>query len=139
MSQSEPSKPPQSQSPQSPAEWISFLIASVILVVILGMVGYLWARDRDQSPPILKAVPASEIRRADGQYYVPFTVINTGGETAEAVQVIAELRINGTVMETGNQQIDFLSSQEKAEGAFIFTRDPHLGELTIRVASYKLP
>uniref|UniRef100_A0ACD5GPH3 TIGR02588 family protein n=1 Tax=Desertifilum tharense IPPAS B-1220 TaxID=1781255 RepID=A0ACD5GPH3_9CYAN len=74
-----------------------------------------------------------------GQYYVPFSVINSGGTTAEAVQVIAELRVNGSLLESGEQQIDFLASDERQEGAFVFTRNPQQAELTIRVASYKSP
>jgi uncharacterized protein (TIGR02588 family) len=43
------------------------------------------------------------------------------------------------VEESGEQQIDFLASGEKEEGAFVFSRDPRQGELVMRVASYKLP
>jgi uncharacterized protein (TIGR02588 family) len=53
--------------------------------------------------------------------------------------VIAELRINGKIEEVGEQQIDFLSSGETEEGAFVFSRDPRNVELVVRVASYKLP
>ncbi|NEP19370.1 MAG: TIGR02588 family protein [Leptolyngbya sp. SIO4C1] len=135
------SQPPtdQQQVPQSPAEWISFVIAVIILAGVLGGVGYLWASDRKQQPPILEAVTHSDIRQAGGQYYVSFTVINTGGETAETVQVVAELRLDGRLIEAGEQQIDFLSSQEEVAGAFIFTQNPQQAELTVRVASYKLP
>jgi len=70
---------------------------------------------------------------------VPFTVTNTGGETAESVQIIAELRVNGEVLESGDQQIDFLSSGETQEGAFIFSRNPTQGQLIVRSSSYKLP
>jgi uncharacterized protein (TIGR02588 family) len=52
---------------------------------------------------------------------------------------MAELQMNGDVEETGDLQIDFLSSGEKEEGAFIFRSDPRQGQLTIRVAGYKLP
>lgn len=122
---------------QSLAEWISFLISSAIVIGVLGTVGYLWMRDRQQQPPVLEIETTVEIRQ--GQYYVPFTVTNAGGETAEAVQVIAELRIDSVLVEWGDQQIDFLSSQEEAEGAFVFTRNPNAGDLTVRVASYKRP
>jgi uncharacterized protein (TIGR02588 family) len=88
---------------------------------------------------VLSITRQSDIREAPGQFYVPFSVTNSGGETAESVQVMAELRINGEVEEAGEQQIDFLASGEKEEGAFVFSRDPRQGELVIRVASYKLP
>ena len=128
-------------SAQSPAEYISFAIACAILLSVLGTVSFLWVRDRNQQPPILQVTSAvtSAVEMRQGRYYVPFTVVNTGGETAEAVQIIAEMRVNGEVVESGEQYIDFLSSEEEAEGAFIFTRAPDSGELTVRTASYKLP
>ncbi len=133
----QPPKAQPSDEPRSMAETISFAIASMILIAVLGGAGYLWVSDRTPLPPTLEITSTTEYRQ--GKYYVPFTVKNTGGETAESVQVIAELRIEGTLVEWGDQQIDFLSSQEEATGAFILTRDPALGELTLRVASYKKP
>jgi len=124
--------------PRSPAEWTTFGIALLILVAIVGLVVYKWFTQKNE-PPVLSVKPNSEIREAPGQFYVPFSVTNTGGETAESVQVIAELSINGEVEESGEQQIDFLASGEMEEGAFVFSRDPRKGELVVRVASYKLP
>lgn len=124
-------------SPRSTAEWTTFSIALLILATLIGLVIYKWVTQKDQ-PPLLAVTPETEIRQAPGQFYVPFSITNTGGATAESVQVIAELSINGEV-ESGEQQIDFLASGEKQEGAFVFSRDPHQGKLVIRVASYKLP
>ncbi|MBW4562146.1 MAG: TIGR02588 family protein [Mojavia pulchra JT2-VF2] len=123
---------------RSPAEWVTFITASFILAVIVSLVGYTWLNDKNQ-PPIVSVTKKQTIREIDGKFYVPFEVVNTGGDTAESVQIMAELEINGKVTETGEQQIDFLSGGEKEEGAFIFTRNPNQGQLTIRVASYKLP
>jgi uncharacterized protein (TIGR02588 family) len=128
----------QQQPERTPAEWISFCFASLILAVIVSLVGYTWLNDKDE-PPVLSLSTKQTIREANGQFYVPFEVVNSGGETAESVQIMAELEINGEVSETGQQQIDFLSRGEKEEGAFIFNRDPRQGKLTVRVASYKLP
>jgi uncharacterized protein (TIGR02588 family) len=142
-SERKPEKTPEQESKlselsgKSPAEYISFLFACGILLSVLGTVGFLWVRDRNQQPPILEITSTVETRQ--GKYYVPFTVVNSGGETAETVQVVAELSINGEVVESGEQHIDFLSSEEEAEGAFIFTRAPDSGELSVRTASYKLP
>ncbi|MCA1991116.1 MAG: TIGR02588 family protein [Coleofasciculus sp. S288] len=126
------------QKPRSSAEWTAFGIALSILVSIVGLVFYEWLTQKNE-PPVLSVTRQDEIRQAPGQFYVPFSVTNTGGETAESVQVIAELSINGEVEESGEQQIDFLASDETQEGAFVFSRDPRQGELSIRVASYKLP
>lgn len=126
------------QEERSMAEWVTFSIASFILAIIVGLVGYTWLTDKNQ-PPIVSVSNKQTIRESDGKFYVPFEVVNTGGDTAESVQIIAELEVDGEVKETGEQQIDFLSRGETEEGAFIFSQNPNQGKLTIRVASYKLP
>lgn len=130
-------KKEQQQPKRTLAEWVTFGAASLILAVIVSLVGYTLLNEKDQ-PPVL-GVSNKTIREVDGQFYVPFEVVNTGGETAESIQIMAELEINDEVKETGDIQIDFLSSGEKEQGAFIFKRDPRQGQLTIRVTSYKLP
>lgn len=138
MNNTDSSPQTEQKPPRSAAEWTTFSIALFILAMIVGLVIYKWFTQKDQ-PPILSIARQNEIREAPGQFYVPFAVTNTGGETAESVQVIAELRINGEVEESGEQQIDFLASGEQEKGAFVFSRDPRQGELVVRVASYKLP
>ncbi|HIK05968.1 MAG TPA: TIGR02588 family protein [Trichormus sp. M33_DOE_039] len=123
---------------RSPAEWITFSIALFILTAIISLVGYIWANEKDQ-PPIISVNQKQTIREVNGQFYVPFEVVNTGGETAESVQIIATLKIASQEEEIGEQQIDFLSGGEKEEGAFVFSQNPQLGQVIIRVASYKLP
>lgn len=134
---SEATGPQDRDESRSVAEKVSFFLSSVLLLAVLGGTVYLWVRDRNSDPPVLEVSSRLEQRR--GKYYVPFTVINQGEETATEIQVIAELRINGELVEWGDQRIDFLSRQEEAEGAFIFVRDPKAGELTVRVASYVMP
>ncbi len=133
MNQTEQKRPERSL-----AEWVTLSGATFILTIIVGLVCYTWLNDKHE-PPILSVTKQQKIREVNGQFYVPFEIINTGGETAESVQIMAELRINDQVAETGEQQIDFLSRDEKEEGAFIFSNDPRQGKLTVRVASYKLP
>ncbi|MEH2364438.1 TIGR02588 family protein [Nostoc sp.] len=126
------------QPKRSMAEWVTFSVASFILAIIISLVGYTWLNEKNQ-PPMLSVTKKQTIREIDGQFYVPFEVVNNGGDTAESVQIMAELLIKGKVTETGEQQIDFLSSGESEEGAFIFSQNPRQGKLNLRVASYKLP
>jgi len=135
MSDSNNKQPPQKRTF---AEWATFAIACFILFSLTGLVLYNWLAKK-QEPPVISVTRNTPIRETQGQFYVPFTVTNTGGETAESVQIIAELRVNGEVLESGDQQIDFLSSGETQEGAFIFSRNPSQGELIVRSSSYKLP
>ena len=126
------------QQKRTPAEWVTFAIACSILSILIGLVLYNGLTKKHE-PPIISVTRNTPIRETQGQFYVPFTVTNTGGETAESVQIIAELRVNGEVLESGDQQIDFLSSGETQEGAFIFSRNPSQGQLIVRSSSYKLP
>ncbi|MEH2352792.1 TIGR02588 family protein [Nostoc sp.] len=126
------------QPKRSMAEWVTFSVASLILTIIVSLVNYTWVNEKNQ-PPILSVTKKQTIREINGQFYVPFEVVNSGGDTAESVQIMAELMINGKVTETGEQQIDFLSSGESEEGAFIFSHNPRQGQLNLRVGSYKLP
>lgn len=130
-----PSDP--SQPPRSSLEWVTFSIASVVLAGVVGLVGFVWVT-KSAEPPIVTITAKEPLQDANGQFYLPFEVINTGGETATSVQVMAELQI-GDQVEVGDQQIDFLSVGETEEGAFVFSQNPEQGTLTLRVASYALP
>ena len=120
------------------AEWVSFGIATTILLTVIGIIIYDWVAT-PLSAPVLNVQLSSNIQQINGQFQVPFEVTNTGGQTAESVQVLAELLRDGEVVEDGEQQIDFLSAGESEEGAFVFTTDPGTSELVLRIASYKLP
>ncbi|MEM8503860.1 MAG: TIGR02588 family protein [Cyanobacteria bacterium P01_D01_bin.1] len=131
---------PESAQPESrsTAERVSFLIALTILLGIIVSVGYLWVSDRNQTPPVLE-ISTDSIEQRKSSYYVPFAITNLGGKTAATVQIVAELRIDNEIVESSEQTIDFLSREEEAEGAFIFTRNPSEGELTVKVTSYLDP
>lgn len=127
-----------SSSRRSLPERLSFGIAIAILSVLISLVVYSW-RTQSNKPPILSVEIGQEIRYIQAQYYVPFTVINEGEQAVSSVQVIGQLTIGEKIEQRGEQQIDFLSRGEKVSGAFIFTHNPKVGELTIRVSGYKLP
>ncbi len=128
----------QKPSRRSLAEKVSFSISLFIVSIIVFLIAYTWITG-DNNPPILSVTTGSNIRHIDRQYYVPFSVENSGGETVESVEIVAQLSFKDRAVETGRQQVDFLSRQEKRKGEFIFTRNPTQGQLIIRVASYKLP
>lgn len=123
---------------RSLAEWVTFSIATCILIALIGLVLYDWFISQNR-PPVLIVEPYGTVRVVQGQFYQPFLLANTGGGIAKSVQVVTELHIPGAPDETGEQQIDFLSGGEKKRGSFIFSHDPRQGELILRVASYKLP
>ena len=128
---------PQSSFRRSLAEKVSFSISLFIVSILLALICYVWISG-DTNPPIL-SVSTDTIREADQQYYVPFTVTNSGGETANSVEIVAQLAVGQQDIYTGRQQISFLSRQESKSGEFIFDRDPQQGKLSVRVASNQQP
>jgi uncharacterized protein (TIGR02588 family) len=132
------SESPKNAKSRSLAEWFSFAISLMILAAIVGLVIYRWVTTEAQ-PPVLSVKTEPEIRQVEGQFYIPFTIANTGGDTVEVVEITAQLEVKGQVEEEGSQTIDFLSGGEVETGAFIFSRDPRQGSLTVRVTGYKLP
>lgn len=129
---------PSNNRNQSFAERVSFSVSLFIVGIVISLVCYTWMTG-DNDPPILSITTESSVRQANEQYYVPFSIINSGGSTAEAVEIVAQLSLPEQPSETGRQQINFLSRQEKRSGEFIFSHNPKQGKLTIRVASYQLP
>lgn len=123
---------------RSAAEWVTFIVASVILLGLVGLIFFDWQTNQNQ-PPAFAVTVSEAVRVTDGRYYVPFAITNTGGRIARMVQVTADLNIEGADDETGEQQIDFLSGHETKAGSFVFTHDPQGGDLVVRVASYRLP
>lgn len=123
---------------QTLAEKVSFTLSLSIVTLIVVLICYTWLTG-DNEPPVLSVTKESQIRYIDQQYYVPFTVTNSGGETAESVEILATLSLPDEQRQIGRQEIDFLSPKEKRSGEFIFTRNLQEGKLEIRVASYKLP
>jgi uncharacterized protein (TIGR02588 family) len=129
---------PEQKQQRSVAEWVTFGIASSIVAGIVGLVVYSWVKVGDR-PPVLALEQSGKIRQAEGSFYVPFTLTNKGGETADAVRVTAQLQIDKDIEETGEQQFDFLAGGETEEGVFLFSRNPQNGKLTLRVNSYRKP
>ena len=119
---------------RSPAEWIAFGVASVVLLAFIGLILYAWFFI-PQVPPVLTIAQLGAIRHANGQFYVPFVIKNDGGRTAEAVQVIAELHANGQLVEDRVQQFAFVAGGETQQGVFVFRQDPRDGDLALYVGS----
>ena len=127
-----------SLSRRSFPEKLSFSVAIATLAILISCIIYAW-RTQSNKPPILSVSFDQKSRHVQGQYYVPFQVINEGEQVVESVRIIGKLTIGETIEQVGEQEIDFLSRDEKMSGAFIFTHSPQTGNLEIRVSSYKLP
>lgn len=119
------------------AERVVVAVAGAVLLAVAGAIGWLWVQPRD--PAQLNVGPPEVLRQVDGQRYVSAVVRNDGDETAEAVQVVAELSVDGEVVADGEQVVDFLSGGETQEVIFVFDITAPDPEILLRVASYSVP
>lgn len=119
-------------------ERVTFAVAVVILLGLAGGIGYLWIQPRE--PAIVTVEQVGPLRSSGTQRYVTGEVRNSGDETAEAVQVVAEVTVDGEVVAEGEQLVDFLSGGETEEVVFVFDDggSPNV-EPELRVASYTVP
>ena len=68
----------QNQRPsRSLAEWVTFGIASLLLGTLAGLVIYS-GLTRSDRPPAMTLTRPEPIRPENGQFYVPFEIVNTG-------------------------------------------------------------
>ncbi len=114
-----------------------FAASLVVLLLLAGAIVALWVQQRD--PATLTVEQIGEMRIAGGQSYLTAEVRNTGDETAEAVQIVAELRVDGDVVADGDQSIDFLSGGEVETIVFIFDQVTANGDIELQITGYKVP
>lgn len=131
-----PTASTRARPPRSAAEWISFAVAAVVLLALMGSIG--WLGLQPTGAAVLRVEPTGSVRESAGLRYLSATISNEGHEPVEAVLVVAEATVDGEKVEA-EQSIDFLSGGEQEEVVFLFEATVPPEAVTYRVASYKLP
>lgn len=129
----------ESGSKRTTAERITLVISTLILVGILGLAT--WAQMRVGDAPAAIDVEAhlEQVRETDSGYYVPITITNTGGLTAQDVTVTGDLDLGEGQPETGEVVIAFLAGGESEKAELVFTTHPNEGEFTVGATSFVEP
>ena len=118
-----------------PAEWVSFGIA---LVIVLGVIGAVLAQVPGSKEPAAPRVVVGKEEERHGRFFVPVAVQNGGDETAENVQVNATLTIDDEE-HAADQTVAFLAGGDTVDLQFVFEDDPASGELVVEVAGFAVP
>lgn len=126
-------------SERTTAERITFAISSLILAAIVGLAIWAGIRSGNASPTIEIQVRWESIRQTDAGYYVPITVTNTGGETAQDVMITGVLDTGVESPETAEVTFMFLASGETEHAELVFASNPNDGELVVRPTSFVVP
>lgn len=118
-------------------EWAVFAVS---LVLVLGTVGFLvYDMVRGGNAPPSLSVELGQPKRQGGEWAVPVTVENRGGETAEGAQIEVTLSVPGEPPERARFEIAFVPSGSRREGFVTFAGDPARGRLSGRVAGFETP
>lgn len=119
---------------------LEWAVALLGLAVVLGAAGYMAAYGLagPKGPPILTLAEVSVVP-VEERYAVRFQARNEGDGTAASVQLAAELRQGGEVVERAETVLDYLPRGSRREGAFLFAHDPQAYELDLRIEGYTEP
>lgn len=128
-----------SESARTSAERITLTTSLLILVGIIGLAAWTSSRTGNDPPSIEVTTHLEDIRESAGVYYLPISILNSGGQTAQDVTISAELTaVDGTV-EDAEVTITFLAGGEQERAEIVFTSDPREGELTVAPSSLAYP
>ena len=128
-----------STSERTTAERITLVISLLVLGSILSLAGWASMRSGDEPPTIQVEAHLEDVRETDSGFYVPITITNTGGLTAQDVTVSGELDTGEEQPETADITITFLAGGEEESAEMVFTTDPNDGEFTVGATSYLNP
>ena len=120
-----------------PLEWAFAVLGCGIVLGVVGYLSYRAVQEEGKHPRVV----VRELRRErDGNdYRVDVELANTSGETAEALQIVAELSRDGEELESDEAIVDYLPAESTRRIGFFFRTDPDSAELTIRPGGFNYP
>jgi uncharacterized protein (TIGR02588 family) len=128
-----------SSSERTAAERVTLLISLMILTAIFTLAVWANVRTGDAPPLIVVEAQLNDVRETDTGFYVPITITNTGGLTAQGVTVTGELDTGDGQPEMAEVVITFLAGGEAESAELIFSTHPNDGEFSLGATSYLLP
>lgn len=121
------------------AERVTLIISLVVLAAILGLAGYSNITTGEEPPSITVSADMENVRETESGYYVPITITNDGGLTAQDVIASGELILEEGEPETAEVTIAFLAGGESERAELVFSVHPAEGTFTLRPASFVHP
>lgn len=126
------------QDVKNPFEWGVFVLGLILLLSILGYLGYKTFTYKATDPKMYLEYYHDPTEYEPHRFHI--VIHNQGGETAEAVTVELALEKAGKELETADLQIPFCPKESSREGWVAFATNPAEADTIVaRVVSYKKP
>lgn len=117
-------------------EWVLGLLG---LLLVLGTIGFLlWQMVQDEPTYPNLRIEAVEVERQEHAWLVVLRVVNSGGATAQGVQIEGRLRLPERV-ETSGVTLDYVPAGSSRRAGLYFHADPGNHPLELRAEGYQEP
>lgn len=129
----------QQSARRSIAEWVTLLVSSALVLGLVALTSYLFLTAPTDPAAMTVEPQMGEVYQSGRRFYVPVTVTNTGGQTAEEVRVLVTLTDAAGARESSEFQIQFLAGGGLSRGVVSFGGDPRTEQLAAAVVSFLEP
>lgn len=106
----------------SPGEWALGVLGGLVAVALLVFLGH-QALVRDD-PPQLDVVVTEVRQTSGGEFVATLRVENSGGATAEAVEVTGEVRRAGGIVASSSATVSYVPADSHRTASLVFDVDP---------------
>jgi len=118
-------------------EYLAGALGGLLVLALLAFLAH-QALGARETPPEL-AVVVTGVEEAGAGWTVYFEAVNSGGHTAEAVQIEGAVLRDGHPADQASSSIAYLPPHSSRAGALVFSTDPASGELEVGPVGYRLP
>lgn len=129
---------PQRGGQPTVAQWLAVVLGALIVLATMGFLVWDGVQRRQHPLPSI-SLAIDTVVAVPGGFAVHVRAHNAGGRTATDVQLRGELRLDSATPEQAETSIDYLPPGAVRREGLIFSRDPRLGALELRVVGYSLP
>lgn len=123
------------REPVRTVEFVVGVVSGVLLVAVLGFLGYQAVAVRD-GPPALRTHMAPVGDADQPPYVFQVQVRNTGGQTAQAVQITGQLTRDDRQVEQASATVRYIPPNSHRAVSLLFETDPKTAAISVKAAGY---